>query len=109
MEKSMDSNIIDYYVISCAIPLIITIENCYQIGFGKSDYQYDFLAANFYLFIEKPDKNFQNPWANFGHRSSNEYHVLILTISCPPVKWIAIYIVARADKFESTVKTPDNI
>ena len=36
MEKMMYPNIIDYYVISCAIPAIITIttENRYQIDFG---------------------------------------------------------------------------
>ena len=28
-------NIIDYYIINCAIPSIITIEYHYQIGFGK--------------------------------------------------------------------------
>ena len=31
----MDPNIIDYYLINCAIPSIITIENRYQIDFGK--------------------------------------------------------------------------
>ena len=31
MEKMMDPNIIDYYI----IPLIIPIENRYQIDFGK--------------------------------------------------------------------------
>ena len=35
IEKLMDPNIIDYHIINCAIPLIITIENCYQIDFGK--------------------------------------------------------------------------
>ena len=35
IEKMMDPNIIDYYIINCAIPLIITIENRYQIDFGK--------------------------------------------------------------------------
>ena len=35
MEKMMDPNIIDYYIINCAIPSIITIENHYQIDFGK--------------------------------------------------------------------------
>ena len=35
MEKMMDPNIIDYYIINCAIPLIITIETRYQIDFGK--------------------------------------------------------------------------
>ena len=38
MEKMMDPNIIDYYIINCAIPSIITIEDCYQINFGKPDY-----------------------------------------------------------------------
>ena len=33
----MDPNIIDYYTINCAIPSIITIENRYQIGFGKPE------------------------------------------------------------------------
>ena len=33
--KMMDPNIIDYYIINCAIPSIITIENRYQIDFGK--------------------------------------------------------------------------
>ena len=36
IEKMMDPNIIDYYIINCAIPsIIITIENRYQIDFGK--------------------------------------------------------------------------
>ena len=35
MGKMMDANMIDYYIINCAIPSIITIENCYQIDFGK--------------------------------------------------------------------------
>ena len=35
MEKMMDSNIIDYYIINCAIPSIMIIENRYQIDFGK--------------------------------------------------------------------------
>ena len=35
IEKMMDPDIIDYYIINCAIPSIITIENCYQIDFGK--------------------------------------------------------------------------
>ena len=35
IEKMMDPNIIDYYIIDCAIPSIITIENRYQIDFGK--------------------------------------------------------------------------
>ena len=33
----IDPNIIDYYLISCAIPSIITVENRYQIDFGKPD------------------------------------------------------------------------
>ena len=33
MEKMMDPNMIDYYIINCAIP---SIENRYQIDFGKS-------------------------------------------------------------------------
>ena len=36
MEKMMDPSIIDFYIINCAIPSIITIENRYQIDFGKS-------------------------------------------------------------------------
>ena len=35
MEKMMDVNFIDYYIIDCAIPSIITIENRYQIDFGN--------------------------------------------------------------------------
>mgnify|MGYP001803983307 CR=1 FL=1 len=35
----MDFNIIDYYIINCTIPSIITIENCYQIDFGKPGYR----------------------------------------------------------------------
>ena len=35
MEKMMDPNKIDYYIINCAIPSINTIENRYQIDFGK--------------------------------------------------------------------------
>ena len=43
IEKMMDPNIIDYYIINCAIPLIITIEieNRYQIDFGKPAYPKD--------------------------------------------------------------------
>ena len=37
MEKMMDPNIIDYYMINCAIPSITTIENLYQIDFGKTE------------------------------------------------------------------------
>ena len=37
IEKMMDPNIIDYYIINCAIPLIITIENRYKIDFGKPE------------------------------------------------------------------------
>ena len=40
IEKMMDSNIIDYYIINCAIPSIITIENRYQIDFGKPACKY---------------------------------------------------------------------
>ena len=35
IEKMMNPNIIDYYIINFAIPSIITIENRYQIDFGK--------------------------------------------------------------------------
>ena len=35
IEKMMDPNIIDYNIINCAIPSIITIENRYHIDFGK--------------------------------------------------------------------------
>ena len=37
IEKMMDPNIIDNYTINCAITTIITIENRYQIDFGKPD------------------------------------------------------------------------
>ena len=33
--KMMDPNIIDYYIINFTIPSIITIENRYQVNFGK--------------------------------------------------------------------------
>ena len=36
--KKMDPDIIDYYINNCAIPSIITIENRYQIDFGKPDF-----------------------------------------------------------------------
>ena len=35
IEKIMDLNIIDYYIINCAKPSIITIEKRYQMDFGK--------------------------------------------------------------------------
>ena len=35
MEKITYPNIIDYDIINCAIPSIITIETHYQIDFGK--------------------------------------------------------------------------
>ena len=35
IEKMIDHNIIDYYIINWAIPSIITIENRYQIDFRK--------------------------------------------------------------------------
>ena len=39
MEKMIDPNIIEYYIINCAIPSIIitTIEKFYQIAFGKPE------------------------------------------------------------------------
>ena len=40
IEKMMDPNVIDYYIINCTIPSIITIETIekrYQIDFGKPD------------------------------------------------------------------------
>ena len=35
VEKMMDPNITDYYIIDCAIPSKIAIKNRYQIDFGK--------------------------------------------------------------------------
>ena len=35
MENMMDPNVIDYYIINCEIPSIITIQSCYQSDFGK--------------------------------------------------------------------------
>ena len=35
IEKMMDPNIIDHYIINCAIPSMITVENRYRIDFGK--------------------------------------------------------------------------
>ena len=35
LGKMMYPNIMDYYIINCAIPSIISIENSYQIDFGK--------------------------------------------------------------------------
>ena len=40
MEKMMNPNIIDYYIIDCAISSIITIKNRYQIDFGKPALRY---------------------------------------------------------------------
>ena len=40
VEKMMDPNIIDYNIINCAIPLIITIKNRYQIDFGKQVFMF---------------------------------------------------------------------
>ena len=41
IEKMMDADIIEYYIINCAIPpiTIITIENRYQTDFGKPAYR----------------------------------------------------------------------
>ena len=39
MEKMMDPNIIDKYIINFAVSLIITIEDHYQTDFGKPDAQ----------------------------------------------------------------------
>ena len=39
MEKMMDPNITDYYIINCAIPSIITIRDRYQIDFGSLVYK----------------------------------------------------------------------
>ena len=35
MAKKMDPNLIDYYIIDCAIPSKIAIESTYQINFGN--------------------------------------------------------------------------
>ena len=51
IEKMMDPNIIDYYIINCAIPSIITIKNRYQIDFGKPAHFYN--DQNIKLFIHK--------------------------------------------------------
>ena len=40
MQKMMDPSLIDYYLIDCAIPLIITIKYRYQIDFGNPDCYY---------------------------------------------------------------------
>ena len=39
VEKMIDANIIDYmyYIINCAIPSMVTIENRSLINFGKPD------------------------------------------------------------------------
>ena len=37
MQKMMDPNLIDYYIINCAKPLKITIKNSYQIDFGNPE------------------------------------------------------------------------
>ena len=42
IEKMMYPNIIDYYIINCAIPSIITIENRYQIDFGKPVFKVEY-------------------------------------------------------------------
>ena len=52
IEKMMDSNIIDYYIINCAIPSIITIENCYQIDFGKPGVGYTSNVTKQMLFYQ---------------------------------------------------------
>ena len=46
IEKMIDPNIIDYYIINCAIPSIITIENRYQIDFGKPVHINSFLKID---------------------------------------------------------------
>ena len=46
MEKMIDPNIIDYYIINCAIPSIITIENRYQIDFGKPGMKFHLNKCN---------------------------------------------------------------
>ena len=53
MEKMMDPNIIDYYIINCAIASIITIENRYQIDFGKP--AFDILILYYTLWGNKID------------------------------------------------------
>ena len=42
VKKMIDPNIhvIDYYIINCPIPSMITIENRYQIDFGKLEVEY---------------------------------------------------------------------
>ena len=59
MEKMRDPNIIDYYIINCAIPSVITIENRYLIDFGKPGYVAYHKAEfhqtlNFVIFVTLP-------------------------------------------------------
>ena len=53
IEKMMDLNIIDYYIINCAIPSIITTENCYQIDFGKPGHSAEFPVYFIYFLLSE--------------------------------------------------------
>ena len=48
-EKMMDPNIIAYYIINCATPSIITIENLYQINFGKPGGSFMNISSSAYI------------------------------------------------------------
>ena len=65
MGKMMDLNIIDYFIIKCAIQSIITIENGYQIDFGKPE-------CSFFVVLPK---SYQKPSAkkNVMARISNGF------------------------------------
>ena len=69
MEKMMDPSIIDYYIINCAIPSIITIENCYQINFGKPDFRYaeSNSALYFRLIILFSRQNANDNWSDTNY------------------------------------------
>ena len=47
----MDANSIDYYIINCAIPSIITIENRYHIDFGKPVHGFVFIYLIFVMYM----------------------------------------------------------
>ena len=94
IEKMMDPNMIDYYIINCAIPLIITIENRYQIAFGKPGHKKIPTPVSLYLMhswlalnnVEVGLRSLPNPAMRVHHTSKNEHLKQKLIYTCLHLK-----------------------
>ena len=102
MEKMMNLNIIDYYIINCAIPSIITIGNSYQICFCKPEYLFQSMFSHHVSSVKKiklcqqacqstVSKRFYNSAFHFDYKAIS--YSFIVSFSQKILKLIAFPIV----------------